>query len=219
MMKFVESAFADADVIMFITDIYEVENLEVEWLERINQLEVPLLVLLNKVDLGTQEKVEEQITRLKELMPKAVVVPVSALHSFNLEAVLNQVLEWLPEAPPFYDKDSISDRPVRFFIAEMIRSHIMTNYRREIPYSCEVEIEEYKDEGELVRIRAIIYVARKSQKGILIGHQGKQLKRVGTGARKDMEEFLGQKVFLEMYVKVDENWRDQDRKLDKFGYR
>lgn len=219
MMKFVESAFADADVIMFITDIFEADKLEVEWLDRINQLEVPLLVLLNKVDLGVQEKVEEQLNQLKEFMPRAVVIPVSALHAFNIEAVLNQVLEWLPVAPPFYDKESISDRPVRFFIAEMIRSHIMTNYKREIPYSCEVEIEEYKDEGEIVRIRAIIYVARKSQKGILIGHQGKQLKRVGTGARKDMEEFLGQKVFLEMYVKVDENWRDQDRKLDKFGYR
>lgn len=219
MMRFVESAFKDADVMVFITDTGEKGEVNPELQERLNQLVVPLLVLLNKVDLSGQEEVAGYLKNLQEQLPKASILPVSALHNFNLDGVLEKIVELLPVAPPYYDKESLSDRPVRFFIAEMIREQILLNYKREIPYSCEVEIESFQEEKDLVRIRAIIYVARQSQKGILIGHQGERLKRVGTTARKDMEKFLDQKVFLELYVKVDENWRDHDRKLDKFGYR
>jgi GTP-binding protein Era len=217
MMNFVESAFVDADVMILLTE--GEEPLDERLVERLNKLEVPLMVVLNKVDLRDQEIVQNKLTELEQRFPQAAVIPVSALHGFNLQAVLDQILEWLPEAPPYYDKESLSDRPVRFFISEMIREQILMRYQREIPYSCEVEIEEYTEEEELVRIRALIYVMRKSQKGILIGHKGEMLKKVGTGARKAIEEFIGKKVFLELYVKVDENWRDHDRKLDKFGYR
>ena len=219
MMRFVESAFSDADIMMYIVDALDTSTPDQLLLERLQLLGVPLLLVINKIDLLEQTQVEELLTIWKERLPKSEVIPVSALHNFNLQAALDRILEHLPVAPPYYDKEALSDRPVRFFIAEMIRGHILTTYRREIPYSVEVEVEEYKEEPDCTHIRAIIYVARKSQKGIVIGHEGKQLKRVGTGARKDMEAFLGQKVFLELYVKVDENWRDQDRKLDKFGYR
>lgn len=219
MMRFVESAFTDADVMIFITDTGEKGKIDEELSERLNKLDVPLLVVLNKVDLLNQEEVSSLLNVIKEKLPKGIIVPVSALHKFNLDAVMDKVVSLLPVSPPYYDKDALSDRPVRFFIAEMIREQILLNYKKEIPYSCQIEIEEFIEEPELVRIRAIIYVARKSQKGIMIGHQGQRLKRVGTNARKDMELFLGQKVFLELYVKVDENWRDQDRKLDKYGYR
>lgn len=219
MMRFVESAFTDADIMIFITDTGEKGNLDEDLCARLNSLEVPLLVLLNKVDLLNQQEVTELIAVLQEKLPKSEVIPVSALHKFNLDGVMNRIVSLLPVAPPYYDKDALSDRPVRFFVAEMIREQILLNYKKEIPYSCQVEIEEFIEEPEITRIRAVIYVSRKSQKGILIGHQGSKLKRVGTGARKDMEQFLGQKVFLELYVKVDENWRDQDRKLDKYGYR
>jgi len=219
MMRFVESAFQDADVMVYIIDTGEKAKIEPDLAERLNGMNVPVLVLLNKVDLLSQEKVSEQLDLIQQQLPKASVIPVSALHKFNLEAVLEKIISLLPESPPYYDKEEISDRPVRFFVSEMIREQILLNYKKEIPYSCQVEIESYQEEKELIRIRAIIYVARKSQKGILIGHQGARLKKVGTYARKDIEKFLGQKVFLELYVKVDENWRDQDRKLDKFGYR
>lgn len=217
MMNFVESAFADADVMILLTE--GEEPLDEKLVERLNTMKVPLMVVLNKVDLRDQDIVQNKLTELQQRFPEAAVIPVSALHGFNLQAVLDQILEWLPEAPPYYDKESLSDRPVRFFISEMIREQILMRYQREIPYSCEVEIEEYTEEEELVRIRALIYVMRKSQKGILIGHKGEMLKKVGTGARKAIEAFIGKKVFLELYVKVDENWRDHDRKLDKFGYR
>lgn len=220
MMRFVESAFSDADIMMYIVDALDTSTPpDPVLLERLQSLGVPLLLVINKIDLLEQTQVEELLSQWKDRLPKSEVIPVSALHNFNLQAVLDRILEHLPVAPPYYDKEAISDRPVRFFVAEMIRGHILTTYRREIPYSVEVEVEEYKEEPDCTHIRAIIYVARKSQKGIVIGHEGKQLKRVGTGARKDIEAFLGQKVFLELYVKVDENWRDQDRKLDKFGYR
>lgn len=219
MMRFVESAFSDADIMMYIVDALDTSTPDPVLLERLQLIGVPLLLVINKIDLLEQTQVEDLLSQWKERLPKSEVIPVSALHNFNLQAALDRILEHLPVAPPYYDKEAISDRPVRFFVAEMIRGHILTTYRREIPYSVEVEVEEYKEEPDCTHIRAIIYVARKSQKGIVIGHEGKQLKRVGTGARKDIEAFLGQKVFLELYVKVDENWRDQDRKLDKFGYR
>jgi len=218
MMEVVNTSFTDADVMVFITDAGEKANIEEHLLEKLNNIGVPVLVVLNKIDTITQPEVSALLITLQTLLPKAEIIPVSALHKFNLQAVLDRVIELIPVSPPYYDKDALSDRPMRFFVAEMIREQIMQTYSREIPYSCEVEIEEYKDEEELVRIRAIIYVMRKSQKGILIGHRGEKLKRVGIQARKNIEAFLQKQIFLEMYVKVDEHWRDEDRKLDKFGY-
>lgn len=219
MMRFVESAFVDADVMIYMLDAGEKAKIDDVLKERLHRLEVPLIVLINKVDLLSQEEVEAQMKAIKEQLPNCEVIPIAALHAFNLESILRRIVELLPESPAYYDKESLSDRPIRFFVAEKIREQILRNYKKEIPYSCEVEVESYKEEEKLIRIRAVIYVARKSQKGILIGHQGERLKRVGTYSRKDIEKFLGKKVFLELYVKVDENWRDQDRKLDKFGYR
>lgn len=219
MMRFVESAFVDADVMIYMLDAGEKAKIDDALKERLHRLEVPLIVLINKVDLLSQEEVEAQMKAIKEQLPNCEVIPIAALHAFNLESILRRIVELLPESPAYYDKESLSDRPIRFFVAEKIREQILRNYKKEIPYSCEVEVESYKEEEKLIRIRAVIYVARKSQKGILIGHQGERLKRVGTYSRKDIEKFLGKKVFLELYVKVDENWRDQDRKLDKFGYR
>ncbi|TVR39735.1 MAG: GTPase Era [Cryomorphaceae bacterium] len=216
MMNFVEQAFSDADIIIYITIPDEV--IEEELRERINSLGVPVLVLLNKIDTSDQEAVTSEVEKLKEWFPDSTVMPVSALHRFNLDAVLEFIIEWLPEHPPYFDKESLSDRPMRFFMSEMIREQIFLHYQKEIPYSAQVEIESFKESEELIHIRAIIYVMRQSQKGIVIGHKGEKLKKVGTGARKSMEKFLGAKVFLELHVKVDENWRDENHKLDKYGY-
>jgi GTP-binding protein Era len=218
MMNVVNTSFTDADVMVFITDAGEKANIEEHLLERLNVLAVPVLVVLNKIDTITQPEVEALLVTLQTLLPKAEIIPVSALHKFNLQAVLDRVIALIPVSPPYYDKDALTDRPIRFFVSEMIREQILQTYQKEIPYSCEIEIEEYKEEEELIRIRAIIYVMRKSQKGILIGHKGEKLKRVGTQARKNIEAFLEKQIFLQMYVKVDEHWRDEDRKLDKFGY-
>lgn len=216
MMNFVEQAFSDADIIIYITVPDEV--IEEELRERINSLGVPVLVLLNKIDISDQEAVTKEVEKLKEWFPDSTVMPVSALHRFNLDTVLEFIIEWLPEHPPYFDKDSLSDRPMRFFMSEMIREQIFLHYQKEIPYSAQVEIESFKETDELIHIRAIIYVMRQSQKGIVIGHKGEKLKKVGSGARKAMEKFLGAKVFLELHVKVDENWRDENHKLDKYGY-
>jgi GTPase len=218
MMQVVNTTFSDADIMIFITDIEESNNISDTLLEKLNLLEVPVLVLLNKIDTANQTEVETMLTKLREQVPNATVIPVSALHKFNLDVIMQMIIEKLPVSPPYYDKDALSDRPMRFFVAEMIREQLLNTYHREIPYSCEVDVEEYIDEGEIVKIRAVIYVMRKSQKGILIGHKGEKLKRVGIQARKNIEKFLEKKIFLQTYVKVDEDWRDTDRKLDKFGY-
>lgn len=219
MMGFVNSAFSDADVILFVTDIFEDEMNHKETLEKITEAKVPVLLLVNKIDLGDQDRAAKRLEYWKNKVPNAEVLPIAALHHFNVEPVINRIVELLPESPPFFPKDELTDKPMRFFVSEIVREKIFVHYKKEVPYSCEVVVESYKDEGKLVRINATIMVVRDSQKGILIGHQGKGLKRVGTEARRDLESFIGKKVHLELFVKVDKDWRDQDKKLKGYGYK
>ena len=218
MMRFVSSALKDADVLLVMTDIFETTMAHQETLERLQKTSVPIVVLVNKIDLGDQTKLESKVNQWAEILPKADILPISALENFNVELIWEKIISLLPEAPPYYGKDELTDRPLRFFVSEIIREKIFEQYKKEIPYSTQVEIQEYKEEAKLVRIRAIIYVERKTQKGIIIGHQGVKLKHVGIEARKDIEAFIDKQVFLEMFVKVDENWRQNDNKLEKHGY-
>ncbi|MGE0077489.1 MAG: GTPase Era [Bacteroidales bacterium] len=218
MMKFVESALEDADVILYITDTVETPSKNQEFLDRLQQIDIPIILAINKVDLSNQDNVEGLVKQWAEILPKAQILPISALHRFNTEALIKMVSERLPEGPEFFPKDTLTDKTLRFFASEIIREKILTAYQKEIPYSVEVDIEEYKEESRIDRIRAIIYVDRESQKSIVIGHQGKMLKKVGTEARLDLEKFLEKKVFLELFVKVDPNWRNDDKKLKRFGY-
>jgi len=218
MMRFVNSALKDADVLLVMTDIFEQTMAHKETLERLQKTSIPVVVLINKIDLGDQSKLEDKVAQWAEILPKADILPISALENFNVEMIWEKIISLIPENPPYYEKDQLTDRPLRFFISEIIREKIFEQYKKEIPYSTQVEIEEYKEELKIVRIRAIIYVERKTQKGIIIGHQGVKLKHVGIDARKDIEKFIGKQVFLEMFVKVDENWRQNDNKLEKHGY-
>lgn len=218
MMKFVESALEDADVILYITDTVETPNKNEEFLNRLKQMGAPIILAINKVDLSDQEKVAALVAQWAKILPEAKILPISALHKFNTEALITMVSEQLPEGPEFFPKDTLTDKTLRFFASEIIREKILTAYQKEIPYSVEVDIEEYKEETRIDRIRAVIYVDRESQKSIVIGHQGKMLKKVGTEARLDLEKFLEKKVFLELFVKVDPNWRNDDKKLKRFGY-
>lgn len=219
MMSFVKEAMKDADIMLLIIDIFD-KNVEFFGFDKaLTHLDIPLLVALNKVDAADEKLVEEGIARLKAVFPEAEIFPISALENKGVDAIRNRVIELLPESPPYYEKDALTDKPMRFFASEIIRERIMENYQKEVPYSVQVEIESYKEEENLVRIAAIIYVARKTQKGIIIGHKGSKLKKVGTEARLLLEEFIGNKVFLEMHVKVDEDWRNQDRRLKAFGYK
>lgn len=218
MMRFVQSALQDADVLLLVTDVFEDGLKHPETLEKIARMDVPIFVLINKIDLSDKDTIEKRIDEWKERIPRAVVAPISALHSFNIDTLFEHLVKALPESPAYFPKDELTDKPMRFFVSEMIREKILLNYKQEIPYSCEVVVTEYREDGPVIRIRAEIVVARDSQKGILIGHQGKMLKRVGTDARKDIERFIDQKVFLELYVKVDKDWRNDDSKLKRFGY-
>ena len=217
-MAFVRSALEDADVLLYITDPVETPDKSMEVLERINSSNTPVILVINKIDLSNQAAIEGLVARWKELLPSAIILPASALHKFNIDAILTAILKYLPEGPEYFSKDILTDKSLRFFASEIIREKILVTYQKEIPYSVEVAIEEYKESESIDHIRAIIYVARESQKGIIIGHQGKMLKRVGREARLDMEAFLGKKVYLELYVKVDPNWRNDERKLSRFGY-
>lgn len=218
MMSYVNTSISDADVLLFITDVKETEMNHKETLERIQKLDVPVLCLINKMDLSDQANVKEKLEYWQSRLPKATVFPISALHGFNIEGVWEQILANIPESPPYFDKESISDRPMRFFISEMVREKIFIHCKKEIPYSTQVEIEEYLEEDTIVRIRAIIIVERDSQKGIIIGKGGEMLKRIGREARVEMEKFIDKKVFLETYVKVDKDWRASEQKLKKYGY-
>ena len=218
MMVYVNSAIQDADILIFITDIFEDEMNHLETLERIQKLEIPVITLINKIDLGTQEKIMERITYWQERLPKSYVYLMSALHGFNIDLLWERILKMTPESPAYYDKEDISDRPMRFFVSEIIREKIFIHCQKEIPYSCHIEIEEYIEEAGLTRIRALIIVERDSQKGIVIGKGGEMLKRIGREARQEIEPFVGQKVFLETFVKVDKDWRGTDSKLKKYGY-
>lgn len=218
MMNYVESSFKDADILLFITDIYESEMNHKETLERIQKLNIPILLLVNKVDLGDQNQAAARLAYWKQKVPKAEILPVSALHGFNHEIVWDRIMELLPESPPYFDKEELSDRPMRFFVSEMIREKIFLFCEKEVPYSCQVEIEEYLEEPGIIKIRGNIIVERDSQKGIIIGKGGAMLKKIGREARKDIEKFVGKQVFLETFVKVDKDWRTSDLKLKKYGY-
>lgn len=218
MLKSVDNAFTDADVILYVTDVKETIDKHQKYISKLANCEVPVLVLLNKIDLSNQQEVVNISDEWKAILPKAEIIPLSALVKFNLDSVLKRVIDLLPEGPPFFPKDEMTDKSERFFAGEIIREKILLFYQKEIPYSVEVEIESYKDEERIVKIAAVIYVARETQKGIIIGKGGEMLKKVGTEARKDMESFLGKKVFLEIFVKVKKDWRDSDYQLKKFGY-
>tara|TARA_R110002049_G_scaffold187188_4_gene355454 strand:- start:4107 stop:4985 length:879 start_codon:yes stop_codon:yes gene_type:complete len=218
MMKFVYSALEDADVLLLIVDAYDQVIKNEKVLKRLKEIEVPLLIVVNKIDLLDQERLEETVNLWSEQFPKAEILPMSALHKQGIDTLLNKITTLLPESAPYFEKDALTDKTERFFMAEIIREKIFMNYKKEIPYSCEVVVHSFKDEENIVRISADIMVSRDSQKGILIGHQGKMLKKVGTAARLDMEKFLDKKVFLELYVKVDKDWRDEDSKLKRYGY-
>ncbi len=218
MMKFVDTAIIDADVILFVTDVVEKPDKNQEYTERIRKSNVPVIVLINKIDLSDQDAVTKLFDHWSDVFPGATIFPVSAKEKFNIAPVFDRILELLPENPPFFGKDELTDRNDRFFVQEIIREKILLNYQKEVPYSVEVAVEEFKETETLIKIRAVIYVSRESQKGIIIGHQGKMIKKVGTDARLDAEEFFSKKIFLELFVKVDKDWRDKDNKLRKFGY-
>ena len=218
MMNFVHGAVDDADVILYVTDTVEQSDRQEAIVERINRSGIPTIVVINKIDLTTPDKLEALATEWQERLPKAVIIPVSAKEKIGMGGVLDAILERLPEGEPFYDKDTLTDKTLRFFASEIIREKILLNYDKEIPYCCEIEIDTYKEEPTIDRISATIYVARQSQKGIVIGHKGERLKRVGQQAREDMERFLDKKVFLQLFVKVQEDWRNSERQLRRFGY-
>ena len=220
MMKFVDQALEDADVLLYVTDVNEKIDKNADYLAKVKKIakKIPTILVINKVDLVDQAKVKLLIEKWQELLPDAEIIPASALYNFNLDRIFNSILEKLPYSPPYFDKDQLTDRPMRFFVAEIIREKILELYKQEIPYSVEVGIEEFKEYPTITKIRAIIYVAKESQKPIIIGKGGQAIKRLGIAARKEIEEFLGTKVFLDLYVKVSKNWRNDQRKLKMFGY-
>ena len=219
MMKFVRGAVSDADVILYVTDTVEQpSDRNTDILEKIALSGIPVLLIINKIDLTTQEKLEELVAFWHERLPMATIISASAKESFNIGAIFDRILSLLPQGEPFYPKDTLTDKTLRFFASEIIREKILTNYEKEIPYCCEIEIDSYKEEAAIDRISATIYVARDSQKGIVIGHKGEKLKKVGQQARQDLERFLDKKVFLQLFVKVNDDWRNSDRQLRRFGY-
>jgi len=218
MMKFVRSAFQDADVFLYMVEIGEKALKDASFFERLKTTSVPILLLINKIDKSDQGAVESSIEHWKEQLPLATIIPVSALEGFNVDRVMEEIVAQLPEADPYYPKDVLTDKPERFFVSEIVREKVLLNYQKEIPYSVEVVVEAFIEEDDIIRIGAIINVARETQKGIIIGHKGKAIKKVGTEARKDMETFFGKKVYLELFVKVLKNWRDNDQELKRFGY-
>ena len=218
MMNLVDSALYDADMILYITDVLERTANEGEYIDKIKESGIPVIIAVNKVDLTNQDDLEKVVEAWHTAFPDSPVLPVSGLKKFNLDSLLNAILAKLPESPPYFPKDQLTDKYERFFASEIIREKILINYKKEIPYSVEIEIEEFKDEKNILKIRALIHVTRDSQKGIIIGHKGSMLKRVGTEARHDMEDFFKKKIFLELYVKVTKDWRDKPLALKRFGY-
>ncbi|WP_048746447.1 GTPase Era [Capnocytophaga ochracea] len=218
MMDFVKSAFEDADILIYMVEIGEKELKDEAFFKRINLLDVPVLLLINKVDTSDQSVLEEQVAYWKEKVPRAEIYPISALRNFQTEVVFNRIIELLPESPAFFPKDQLTDKPERFFVNEIIREKILLHYKKEIPYSVEVETESFADSETIIHIRSVIMVERESQKGIIIGHKGEALKRVGIEARADLEKFFGKQIHLELFVKVNKDWRNNVRQLRRFGY-
>ena len=218
MMDFVKSAFEDADVLIYIVEIGEKELKDDAFFNKITNSKIPVLLLLNKIDKSNQLQLEEQVQFWQEKVPNAELFPISALEGFNVKEVFDRIIELLPESPAFYPKDQLTDKPERFFINETIREKILMHYKKEIPYAVEVDTEEFFEEETIIRIRSVIMVERNTQKGIIIGHKGSALKRVGVEARKDLEKFFGKQIHLELYVKVNKNWRSNQNQLRRFGY-
>jgi GTP-binding protein Era len=218
MMKFVDSALIDADVILFVTDVIETPGKNPDYIEKVRKSNMPVIVLINKIDLSNQNDVLRLFDYWTNIFPGANVFPISAQEKFNIEPIFDRILELLPEAPPYFGKDELTDRNERFFLQEIIREKILLHYQKEIPYSVEVAVEEFKETDKIINVSCVIYVERDSQKGIIIGHKGEMIKRVGTEARKDAEEFFNKKIFMELFVKVAKDWREKDKQLKNFGY-
>lgn len=218
MMRFVRTALSDADIILYVTDVVETKDKHEHFIEKLKKISTPLIVAINKSDLAEPAKIELLISEWKQMLPNADIIAISALYKTNINLLFDKILEKLPEGPVYYPDDSLTDRPERFFVSEIIREKIFLNYKKEIPYSCEVIIDSFKESEDIVRINAIINVLRESQKGILIGHKGESLKKTGTQARIDIEKFLGKKVYLGLQVKVEPDWRNNDKALKRFGY-
>lgn len=217
MMKFVESALLDADIFLYITAADEQDE-DDEIIEKLKETDVPVIVVINKIDLSDQKKIETLYDSWQKKIPNAKVLPVAALHKFNVDTLFKMILELLPESPPYYPKDELTDKTMRFFVSEIIREKIFTNYQQEVPYSTEVIVDAYKEEEKIIRIMAYVFVIRESQKAIILGHKGNAIKKAATQARVDIEDFVGKKVFLEIRVKVSKDWRDDPMKLKRFGY-
>lgn len=218
MMDFVKSAFDDADILIYMVEIGERELKDEAFFKKITNAKIPVLLLLNKIDKSNQEQLEEQVQSWAEKVPNAEIIAISALEGFNVKEVFDRIIELLPESPAFYPKDQLTDKPERFFINETIREKILMHYKKEIPYAVEIDTEEFFEEDQIIRVRSVIMVERETQKGIIIGHKGSALKRVGVEARKDLEKFFGKQIHLELYVKVNKNWRSNQRQLKRFGY-
>ena len=218
MLAFSESALVDADVLLYVTDPMEQIDKNADFLSKVAQMEVPVLVLINKIDLTDEKNLVGLVEQWHEILPKAEILPISALHKFNVQPVLARIKELLPECPPYFDKDQLTDKPAKFFVTEIIREKILLYYDKEIPYSVEVGVESFKEDKTHIHIDAVIYVERDSQKGIIIGHQGKALKKVATEARKSLEKFFGKSIYLGTFVKVDKDWRNSTKELNLFGY-
>ncbi len=218
MLGFSTSALKDADILLYVTDTVENGMKNSDFIEKVKKQHAPVLLIINKIDLTDQQKLEALVGQWREILPNAEIIPVSAANKFNIDYVLKRIKDLLPECPPYFEKDALTDKPARFFVTEIIREKILTNYDREIPYAVEVVVEQFKESDDLIRINAVINVERDTQKGIIIGKGGKMLKIVGTEARKDIEAFFGKKVFLELFVKVEKDWRNKEMKLKSFGY-
>ena len=218
MLHFSESALQDADVLLYVTDMVEKADKNSDFLQKVQHMKVPVLVLINKIDLSNQQQLTEKVEEWHNVIPQAEIIPISALHRFNVDVVLRRIEALLPESPAYFDKDQWTDKPARFFVTEIIREKILLYYDKEIPYSVEVAVEEFKETDKLIRISAIIYVERESQKGIIIGHQGVALKKVSTEARKSLEKFFGKTIYLKTFVKVDKDWRSSETAMKNYGY-
>lgn len=218
MLAFSESALADADILLYVTDVRETPTKNMDFLEKVSKMEIPVILLINKIDESEQNQLGDLVETWHKLLPKAEILPISAKNKFGTEILMKRILELLPESPAYFDKDQLTDKPAKFFVSEIIREKILRYYDKEIPYSVEVAVERFKEDDRLIRINAVIYVERDSQQGIIIGHQGQALKKVSAEARKSLEQFFGKKIFLETYVKVDKDWRSSKRELRLFGY-
>lgn len=218
MNNFVHSALEDADVILYVTEARG-DSLQEKIMERIKEADIPVIIAVNKIDKSEQSEVEARVAEWKERVPNAFVLPISALHNFNIDQLLDVLLHVLPESPAYYPKDELTDKTMRFFVSEIIREKILLNYKKEVPYSAEVAVEDYKEDDERIHIRAIIYVMRETQKGIILGHRGSMIKKMGMEARKDIEEFVDKHVYLDLTVKVSKDWRESDTNLKRFGYK